>query len=99
MIKLELDEIRDHFSNEELKQIMNTIYNENEEAITALNEDSELKCENLFNKKNTRTIENGFSIKTVIQKKKQEEVAIYLEEVNLCENEDEWFEIYKRLKL
>lgn len=83
-------------SNEDLQRILTDIYIANQDIIDNLESEHQQELVNIFNKKDSRTI-NGFTVKAIAQKDIHFEIALYCTEIIMYETEDEWFQAYNEI--
>ena len=95
MIKIDLNKDTLPFSEKELKNILVDIYEKNNEKISQLKDTEELKMVNMFNKKEINTLD-GFKITTTAQLN-DNNVSMYIDEILLFEDEDEWISAYRSM--
>jgi len=95
MIKIDLSKDTLPFSEKELKNILVDIYEKNNEKISQLKDTEELKMVNMFNKKEINTLD-GFKITTTAQLN-DNNVSMYIDEILLFEDEDEWISAYRSM--
>lgn len=85
------------FPEEEFSQIANTIYQMNQDKINNLGIAEELECIHIFNQKDIDYL-NGFKIQVFFIKNEDTSVNMYIKELILFDDEDEWLTEYKSLK-
>lgn len=83
------------FSEEFSAELANDLFSANEKDILALEDKMALECTNIFNQKELDKLV-GFQITSEFVK--EETIKMYIKELIIFDNEDEWIEAYKKIK-